>query len=353
MYTKACMGQMDRSIQQELLQTLGRLEGLNARLRGDLLVLDQAGGGQTSYRISYSRVMSREKAALAVVDPNRAGSEHLIVTRKLGASANSELRAAGMSWVELSTGTVRLVARGLLIDVVRPNPSRSGASGESVKVRLRGRSGWIAETMLVWPAGRTIKLSELAAEAGVSAGLASRVLKRLAELGLVDVHGAGPHRRWILTDRGGLLDLWAAEESIGPSTSMGVYLWSRTPRELLMKLVRIGEGDVLWALGGAAAANLHEPYLTVDPTPEVWVPSSLPAESIARDLGGSVVDQGANLYLKQIYHDYPLRHAIKAIAAEGLRVVSPPRACVEAASGSSRAADVAQKLRKKVVDARG
>ncbi|MBA3973263.1 MAG: hypothetical protein C0504_03470 [Candidatus Solibacter sp.] len=347
------MGEIVQSVHQELLQTLGRVEGLNAQHRGDVLTLNQVGGGQTSYRITYSRVMSREKAALAIADSNRAGSDQLIVTRKLGASAISELRAAGMSWVELSTGSVRLVGRGLLIDVVRPNPYRGGAPRESVRVRLRGRSGWIAETLLVWPAGRTIKLPELAAEAGVSAGLASRVLKRLADLGVVEVRGAGPHRTWVHVDRGGLLDLWAGEESVEPVTSVGVYLWSRTPRELLTKLVRIGEGDVLWALGGAAAANLHEPLLTVDPTPEVWIQSSFPAESIARQLGGSVVDQGANLHLQQSYQDYPLRHSIEATEVEGLRVVSPARAYVEAATGSGRAADVAQRLRKKVVDARG
>jgi hypothetical protein len=166
---------------------------------------------------------------------------------------------------------------------------------------------------------------------------------------LVEIRGAGPYRNWRLLDRGGLLDLWAGEEAIKSARQTALYVWSRSPRALLEKIPAISAITEHWALGGAAAANLYRPTLTVDPAPTIWIDSNVPAESVARSLGGSLAEQGANMFVHQIEHNLPLRHAVSWSGSGNLRVVSRPRAYLESLVEGGRSADVAQKVREEVV----
>jgi len=75
------------------------------------------------------------------------------------------------------------------------------------------------------------------------------VLTRLSKLELLDTHGAGPQRFWKVSNAGGLLDLWAAEEQSGAQTT-GLYVWSRSPQELLRKIPQLNQLNGRWALGG-------------------------------------------------------------------------------------------------------
>ncbi|MCC6589049.1 MAG: hypothetical protein IT168_20295 [Bryobacterales bacterium] len=165
----------------------------------------------------------------------------------------------------------------------------------------------------------------------------------------MEIRGAGPYRNWRLLDRGGLLDLWAGEEAVKPARRTALYVWSRSTRALLEKIPAISAITAHWALGGAAAANLYQPTLTVDPAPTIWIDSSVPAENVARSLGGSLAEQGANVFVHQIEHDLPLRHAVAWSGRGSLRVVSRPRAYLESLVEGGRSADVAQKVREEVV----
>jgi hypothetical protein len=152
-----------------------------------------------------------------------------------------------------------------------------------------------------------------------------------------------------LLDRGGLLDLWATEESVKPARLTALYVWSRSPRALLERIPAISTITEHWALGGAAAANLYQPTLTVDPAPTIWIESSVPAEDVIRSLGGSLTEQGANMFVQQIEQNFPLRHAVAWSGSGNLRVISPPRAYLESLVEGGRSADVAQKVREEVV----
>ena len=126
----------------------------------------------------------------------------------------------------------------------------------------------------------------------------SRLLHRLASLKLLEINGAGPNRYYQFVDPGGLLDLWAAEEEPPPPPT-GLYVWTRSPKELIQKFALLDEVSEHWALGGAAAANVYAPTLTVIPEPTVWFDARVPAERVARAIGGEIVDNGANLWLWQ------------------------------------------------------
>ncbi len=294
-------------------------------------------------------VLSRERAADLV--SRIAGQPppfSLIATRRLSEPTRAFLRSAAFSWAEQSTGALRLAAPGLLVEVTRPD-SGGTRSDNLVRAKLRGRSGWIAETLLLRPLHETIRLPELARASGVSPALTSRILTRLSALGLVETRGAGPYRTWRLLDRGGLLDLWANEESVKPARLTALYVWSRSPHALLEKIRAISAITEHWALGGAAAANLYQPTLTVDPAPTIWIDAGVPAEDVARSLGGSLTEQGANMFVHQIEHNLPLRHAVTWSGRGNLRVVSRPRAYLESLVEGGRSAEVAQKVREEVV----
>jgi hypothetical protein len=152
-----------------------------------------------------------------------------------------------------------------------------------------------------------------------------------------------------------LLDLWAAEEEPPPPPA-GLYVWTRSPKDILQKLALLDEVSEHWALGGAAAANVYAPTLTVIPEPTVWFDARVPAEEIARALGGEIVDQGANLHLCQSEQGLALTHATlwkppeaAAGEADGLRIVTRARAYIEALKEGRRSAEIAQNLREKIL----
>ena len=225
-----------------------------------------------------------------------------------------------------------------------------------VRGRLRDRSGWLPELILNAGPQERILLTEVAKQAGISPALVSRLLRRLTELKILETQGAGPRRWWSLLDPGALLDLWSNEERDKPAQTTGLYVWSRSAAALYERLPELGSAGMNWALAGAAAANLWAPTLTIDPDPAVWVPSSIPAVQAAKALGGDIVEKGANLHFWQSQGDIGLRHARdwSGVTADsprlpGLRLVSRPRAYLEALRGNGRSAEVAQKLRENLL----
>ena len=100
--------------------------------------------------------------------------------------------------------------------------------------------------------------------------------------------GAGPNRKWKLTDLGALLDLWAQEEREVERVT-GLYVWSRSPAAVYDKLPALNDLKVQWALAGVSAANLYAPTLTTTPNPIVRIDASVPASRVAEALGGEIV----------------------------------------------------------------
>jgi hypothetical protein len=179
--------------------------------------------------------------------------------------------------------------------------------------------------------------------------MVSRLFSRLTELGVLEAHGRAPHKTWLLSDPGALLDLWAAEERTTPEEVTGLSVWSRTPDELLDRLISL-DTQFPYALGGAAAANVHAPTLTVTPQPDVWIRADIPAAELAKQLGGEIVESGANVRVLQSARDVALRLAqtlpSKHSHGGGLSIVSPYRAYVEARATAGRGPEAADALRR-------
>lgn len=316
-----------------------------------------AGKGPTvSFELLEIRLLSEERVRALLETVRDAEARLLIATTRLALRTRTILRDAGLSWLERDTGRCRLYAPGLLVDVVlHPDLDRDHVTGKRARPRpaapkLRDRSGLIAEALLLRAHEDSVTLTELAETTHLSRGLVSRLFARLTELGLLEAHGKGPHKTWLLSDPGALLDLWAAEERTTPEEVTGLSVWSRAPDELLDRLISLDAQQFPYALGGAAAANLYAPTLTVTPQPDVWILADTPAAKLAKQLGGEVVESGANVRVLQSAGDVALRLAqtlpSKHSQGRGLITVSAYRAYVEARAAAGRGPETADALRR-------
>jgi hypothetical protein len=332
----------------------------------DALRVKVAGGGPAvRFLVRSEPRLSGEGAARIAADSStgRAGAAILLLAANgITEDARHVLRSAGVSWVERDTGVCYLRARGLLVDRGRPSgeggATRKSPKGLERRTQLRGRSGLVVESLLLaWATDRgSVALGDMAGASGVSRQLASRVLRRLTADDLLKTEGERPRRRWRVEDAAVILDRWADEERGAAEQSTGLYVWSPSIRALHAKLTELPRSGLRWALGGVSAANLYAPMLTGDPLPDVWIPADVPAESVARILGGEVVSSGANLRLRQSPGDPALHHVAPKVVVTSrdpagdtaltLMLVSVPRAYVEARSAAGRGPEVAQHLRR-------
>jgi predicted transcriptional regulator len=316
------------------------------------------GSRATNFDVYFLPVLSWEQAEELIrtwrdSGPNHARHHRMIATRHLSSATRELLREAGISWAEEGSGICRLSAPGLLVDTRVENVSQCQPT---IRASLRDRSGLVAETLLLVFLHQEIRLAKLAKEANVSTALASRILGRLVKLKLLDAHKAGPMRFWRICDAGGLLDLWATEEQRTAQTT-GLYVWGRSPQELLTKLPRLNQLTKRWALAGTAAANLYAPTLTTFPDPTIWVDSRVLVREVANALGGEIVDKGANLEVWQAKHNlafakssiWTQANASANFGVPDLSIVSKPRAYIETVNQTGRAPEVAQSLRQRII----
>jgi len=317
------------------------------------------GGKHYTFTIRSFPSLSREKAVDLVASLKHMESTRIrpiIASRKLAAPTREVLRQANVSWIEAETGVCHFVAPGILIDTKIEEHGHQKDS-DSTRIRLRDRSGLLAEALLTSSKANDLRLASIVKRTNVSSGLASRLFRRLTDLGILTEHGGGPNRKWQLTDFGALLDLWAQEEREVERVT-GLYVWSRSPDALYDKLPALNDLKIQWALAGVSAANLYAPTLTTTPNPIVRIDASVPASQAAEALGGEVVQKGANLHLWQTTGNAALYNVAPWISVHGgigrvdaglLQIVSRPRAYIESIAGPGRTPDVAQNLRERMI----
>jgi hypothetical protein len=94
---------------------------------------------------------------------------------------------------------------------------------------------------------------------------------------------------------------------------------------------------------------MHAPTLTTDPDPTIWVDARVPPEDAARALGGELAESGANIQLWQSEGNLPLELATAQAPGREIRLVSKPRAYIEAVGARGRSPEVAQNLRERIL----
>lgn len=241
-------------------------------------------------------------------------------------------------------GNVHLEIPGLMFHLEGRRRPRS-TKGKKPRAHLRGKSGIVAQTLLLDPE-RAWSVMELAEQAQVSAALAHRVLMRLEGENIAAAEGMGPKRVRRITNPTALLDLWAEETVERPARTFA-YLLAPTPKQLIKDLgANIERGGLKYALTGAAAASLVAPFITAVPVVELWVTASATPRDVCEAAGARPVADGQNAIFLQAKDDGPL-----AFREElgGLWVANRFRVYADLRSDPRRGREQADHLRREVI----
>jgi hypothetical protein len=288
-------------------------------------------------------VKSRASAATAWQVAHEANARPdtpmLLIAGETTSDARDALQRHGIGVID-GRGYAHIELPGLLFHHEGNRPRQ-----RAWPTRLNGKAGVAAQALLMHPE-REWQVQELAAEAGVSLGLAHRVLARLTEDGVVVADGSGRNRVRRVADPTALLDLWAEENTHQP-TRTRAYLLAQSLRQLVGELGHgLDSGPVAYALTGAAGASLVAPFVTAVPVAEVWVTATASAEELCAAVGAEPVADGHNVEFLQARDDTPL--AFREQEA-GLWVASRFRLYADLRTSPRRGREQADHLRREVI----
>lgn len=342
-------------IDERALKRLRQAGGLQVDQEGDVLVVRVMGSSPVRLRVD-NRARISDAELESVVSRDRAQDEpRILVTRELAPRRRERLVAHDASWVEYGTGVVHLRAPGIAVDLPEDPGYVQTRRGASQLPRLEGKAGIIVEVLIESTEDDDLVEQPVVARvADSNQGWVSQIFSALVAAGALEEVGSGPRKRWRPRVEE-LLDLWIQDGGPTPQITP-LYVWSRGPEDLLHRLAGLGAQAPTVAVGGVVAADLYVPTLTERPDPEVWIPAATPPEALARALDGEVVESGANLWVWQASGD-PAPQRARRLGSwakvgpplDRLRVVSPPRAVLEAARGRGRASEVSERLRAELV----
>ena len=219
-------------------------------------------------------------------------------------------------------------------------------SKPAARTSLGGRTGIAVQEMLLddrewW------RVTELALKAGVAAGTAQVALTRLQEAGLAEAQGAGPNKRRRLTNRGALLERWAADAARERETLVSTYVQAQGPVELASRVSeRLREAGIEHAVTGACAALLVAPHVPDVRRCEVWVDAGIGDRALLRALGIDRVDKGGNVTVLRARTDSPL---FASGPSGGVNVVNPVRLYADLLQDPRRGEEQAGFLRETVL----
>lgn len=212
--------------------------------------------------------------------------------------------------------------------------------------RLRGKAGVAAQALLLDPK-RSWRVNDLAAIAGISAGLAHRVLARLEAEQLVEATGKGPTRTRTVTVPSALLDLWAEEELAQVRVWTSAYALAQTPAQVIERVTTgLADAGIAHAVTGAAAASLLAPFVTSIPVVEVWVPGNTSTQAVMDASGASPVDSGFNVNFLTTADDTGLAFAEQQ---NGAWLANPIRIYGDLRRDPKRGAEQAERLREELL----
>jgi hypothetical protein len=294
-------------------------------------------------------VKRRANAATAwqIVQQSRAAPDGnlLLVAEATTADAREILERHGVALVD-GLGNAHVELPGFVLHTEAQPGRRGGTPRPQTHTRLAGKAGVGAQALLLEPA-REWKVQDLAGEAGISVGLAHRVLVRLETEGLVAAEGAGPRRVRRVADRTALLDLWAEENTDRVVRRARAYRLAREPRELAGAVsAGLDAVGIDHAVTGAAAAARIAPFVTAVPVAEIWIGSVASLDDAAVATGAEAVESGHNLAFVQANGDEPLAFRRQV---DGIWGVNPFRLFYDLRNDPRRGHEQAETLRREVI----
>jgi hypothetical protein len=270
---------------------------------------------------------------------NRPDTPLLLVADETTAEARAILEEHGIAVVD-GLGNAHIELPGLLFHLVGHRRLR-----QSRPARLAGKAGLVAQALLL-QADRDWHVQDLAEEAGISLGLAHRVLARLEAEGVIKAEGKGRNRVRRVTNPTALLDLWAEENVERPNRTLGHFL-AQSPRQLIREVgANLGRSGVDYALTGAAAAALVAPLITAVPVVDVWVTATAAPGELHKAARTEPVQDGQNVVFLQAKDDTPLAFREQV---ENLWVANRMRLYADLRRDPRRGREQADHLREEVI----
>ena len=306
---------------------------------GDVVV--RAGGASEPVAVHVKRQANAATAWQLVRQAEAAPQKRLmLVAGETTAEAREILERHGIAVID-GLGNAHIELPGLLVhlDGRRNRPRR-------VATRLTGKAGVGAQALLLRH-DRPWKVKDLAREAGISIGLAHRVLARLESEALVTAEGAGPNRVRHVVDPTALLDLWTEENTDRGVRRVRAYLLARNPRSLADEVsAGLDRAGIEHAVTGAAAAQHLAPFVTSVSVTEVWLGPLASAEDSVVLLDAEVADTGNNLVFAQTKGSEPLAFRRKI---DDVWMVNDMRLFLDLRSDPRRGQEQADRLREEVI----
>lgn len=297
-------------------------------------------GGQARVAVEIKNRANAATAWQLVHEANaRPDTPLLLIADETTAEARAILEEHGIALVD-GLGNAHIELPGLLFHLEgrrRPQHSRP--------TRLTGKAGLVAQALLPHP-DRAWQVQDLAKEAGLSLGLAHRVLARLEAEGIITAEGKGRNQVRRVTNPTALLDLWA-EENVEKPTRTLAHLLAQTPQQLIKKLgTNLGRSGIDYALTGAAAASLVAPFITAVPVVDVWVKATAAPEELFDGAQADPVIDGQNVVFLQGKDDTPLAFREKV---KGLWLGNRFRLYADLRRDPRRGREQADNLRREVI----
>lgn len=273
------------------------------------------------------------------------GAGLLLVAGDTTRGARDILERHGVGVVD-GLGNAHVELPGLLLHIEGDGRPRRGEAGAPPPARLSGKAGVAAQALLLDPV-KTWQIRDLAETAGISTGLAHRVLTRLEGEGVVIADGTGPRRVRRLTNRAVLLDLWVEENRDRRVQRSAAFRLAPTPRQLGDYVAgALDHAGIDYALTGSYVAAQQAPYITAVPVVDVWISNAIPLEDALRALDAEPVETGHNVMLRQVDGDAPLAFHRNV---EGSWRVNDFRLYYDLRNDPRRGKEQAERLREKVI----
>lgn len=332
-----------RSRLQEILGgEVRQVAGREAARGADLLLQ----GGGITFAVEWKAVGDAANVGSAVrqLAEARRGKGRLkkfvpvVAVPYMGQTGRAICAEAGLSWLDLS-GNAWIDAPGRQIHVLG-QPNRFLKAGRPANV-FAPKSARVVRALLMAPA-QAFSQADLAVASGVDKGRVSRLVRRLATMGLVE---AREDRLVRLKDPSLALEAWREAYDFETHAVRRGHVAVRGPEELLARLAEASGGQgTAWALTGLAAAwqltrfamyRLTTVFLREQPSAE-WL----------RKVGFRDEPRGANVWFVR-----PVDDAVFEGSAviDGVPCVHPIQVYLDLKAEPERSQEAADELKKRLL----
>jgi len=284
-------------------------------------------------------------AIVALARRTAVGRDFILVAETTSEGARQILEENEVAYLDgLGNASIRLA--GVFVRTGSVGAPVSAADREPMKARLAGKGGLVAQALLL-ERDRSWSVAEMAAEAGVSGGLAHRVLARLEAAAILASDGIGPRKVRRVTNPAALLDLWAEEEKEAGVRLTAAFVLTR-PGHRTAGLIseRLEAAGIAHAITGIAAAAIMAPALTSVAITRVRATAAIPVSDVLKAMGARQVEEGANLVIVQGADDAELRFRREA---DGIWLAANTRIYLDSLRDPRRGKEQAQFFRESVL----